>query len=167
MNNALSQAIKEAYASVPVNSVAIDSIELIHPKLPTAIRLVNQRQGMNLTLENGQTHYFNAVGFKFVLPAAGENGRQDLQITIDNVDKRISAFINQAKEFFEPVEIIYRPYLSTDLTTPQMNPPLVLTLQDVSITQFQVQAKATFADILNQKFPKEYYTRKRFPSLGF
>lgn len=167
MNNSLTKAIKEAYASVPVNSVAIDSIELIHPKLPASIRLVNQRQGMNLTLENGQTHFFDAVGFKFVLPAAGENGRQDLQITIDNVDKRISAFINQAKEFFEPVEIIYRPYLSTDLTTPQMNPPLVLTLQDVSITQFQVQAKATFADILNQKFPKEYYTRKRFPSLGF
>lgn len=167
MNESLSQAIKEAYAVSNVTQVILETIELRHEKLPAPIRLINQRQGLQLTLETGESSFFEAVGFSFTLPAAGENGRQDLQITIDNVDKRISAFINQAKEFFEPVEIIYRPYLSTDLTTPQMNPPLVLTLQDVSITQFQVQAKATFADILNQKFPKEYYTRKRFPSLGF
>ncbi len=167
MNNSLTQAIKEAYAVATINSVAIDTIELVHPKLPASIRLVNQRQGITLTLENGETHFFDAVGFKFMLPAAGENGRQDLQISIDNVDRRISDFLDLAKEFFEPVQVIYRPYLSSDLTTPQMNPPLVLTLQDVTITQLMVQAKASFADVLNQKFPKEYYTRKRFPSLGF
>lgn len=167
MNNSLSKAIKEAYAVAPATEVIIETLELSHPKLEETLYIVKQREGITATLENGESVYFEPVGFTFSLPAAGENGRQDMQISIDNVDRRISDFIDKAKLFFSPVKVVFRPYLNTDLTAPQMNPPLVLALQDVSVTTQVVAARATFADILNQKFPKEYYLRSRFPSLGY
>jgi hypothetical protein len=43
--------------------------------------------------------------------------------------------------------------------------PLVLFLSDVSVGIVDVSAKASFADILNCKFPNQYYTNARFPSI--
>jgi len=64
-------------------------------------------------------------------------------------------------------EVYYRPYLATDLTTPQLNPPLLLFLKEISVTaQNGAQGRCTFTDIINKKFPNDYYTRTRFPSLG-
>lgn len=167
MNDALSEAIKEAYALAPVNSATLDTIELSHPSVEGgSLYLIRELEPFTLTLENGEQKVFEPVGFQFSLPAAGENGRQDMQLSIDNVDRRISDFIEKAKNYYEPVKVVYRPYLSSDLTAPQMNPPLSLSLQDVSVTVQAVSGRASFADVLNQKFPKEYYTRKRFPSLA-
>ncbi len=70
MNNALSQAIKEAYAVSNITQVILETIELRHAKLSTPIRLINQRQGLQLTLETGESFFFEAVGFSFTLPAA-------------------------------------------------------------------------------------------------
>ena len=166
MNQALEEAIKEAYALAPSDEVILETLEITHPAEGETLYFIKQRVPFDLTLETGETVTFEPVGFNFSLPAAGENGRQDMTITIDNTDRRISDFINDAKTYPEPVRVIYRPYLSSDLTTPQMNPPLSLTLNDVSISVFNITARASFADVINRKFPSEYYTRKRFPSLG-
>ena len=64
----------------------------------------------------------------------------------------------------DSIHLLY--YLSNDLTQPQLDPPLSLILQDVQITMLQVSGRATFADVINKKWPTEYYTRARFPSLG-
>lgn len=167
MNESLNEAIKEAYALAPSDEVPLETLELCHPSVAGgSLYLINQREPFTLTLENGEQKIFEPVGFQFALPAAGDNGRQDMQLSIDNVDRRISDFIEKAKNYYEPVKVYYRPYLSSDLTTPQMNPPLSLSLQDVSITAQTIAGRASFADVLNRKFPEEYYTRKRFPSLA-
>jgi hypothetical protein len=166
MNSSLEEAIKEAYALAPSNEVVLETIELSHPSVGGSLYMIKQRESFDLTLETGQTVTFEPVGFRFALPAAGENGRQDMRLSIDNVDRRISDFVNAAKNYLEPVKVVYRPYLSSDLSAPQMDPPLTLSLQDVTVTILSVAGRATFADILNRKFPQEYYTRKRFPSLG-
>ncbi len=64
------------------------------------------------------------------------------------------------------MEVVYRPYLSDDLTQPQMDPPLVLYLKEIQVNTYQVTGRATFMDIVNKRFPSELYTRLRFPSLG-
>jgi len=167
MNSALEDAIKEAYACAPSNDVIIETLEISHPSVGGSLYLVSQREEIMAKLETSETVTFEPTGFKFTLPAAGENGRQDLELSIDNVDRRISEFINLAKDYpGQPVTVVYRPYLSSDLSAPQMSPPLTLTLRDISITVFQVSGRATFADLINLKFPSDYYTRKRFPGLG-
>jgi hypothetical protein len=161
-----SAAIKEAYALAPSNIVTIDTIELTNPSGGNSLFLVQQRSNMSLGLETGETVEFEAVPFRFSLPAAGENGRQDLTLAIDNIDRRVSDFVNTAKSYSEPIRCIYRPYLSNDLTRPQMDPPLSLKLTSITATVVEVQAKATFGDVLNMPFPSQLYTRARFPGLG-
>jgi len=167
-NSSLTAALKEAYASAPSDTVILDTIELSHPSLPAeTLYLVKAREDYDLTLEDGVTvQTFTASGFEFKLPPAGDKGVQELQIAIDNTDRVISDFLKQAKDYREPAKLVYRPYLSTDLTTPQLDPPLELNLTNVKVTVHQVTGRASFADLINKKHPLELYTRERFPSLG-
>lgn len=166
MNEALSEAIKEAYASAPSDVVILDTLQIDHEDLAGPIYLVRNRENLTLTLEDLSTEEFEGIAFRMALPAAGDNGVQDLMLTIDNADQRLTDFVNTVKTSLAPVTITYRPYRSDDLTTPQMDPPLVLYLHDINQNSFEVSARASFGDIINRKFPSALYTRSRFPSLG-
>lgn len=166
-NEAWSDAIKEAYASAPQGVVTLNTLELSHPALPGQTKyMVQAHQDYDLTLEDSSVHTFEGFAFEFKLPPAGDKGIQDLQVQMDNTDRSIGDFFNACKEFREPISLKFRPYLSNDLTTPQMSPPLKLNVVDVKITESKVTCRATFADLLNRKYPLELYTRKRFRSLG-
>ena len=65
----------------------------------------------------------------------------------------------------EIVEVTYRPYLSTDLEGPQMDPPITLTLTEVEVDVFRATGHARMLDIGNKAFPADLYTAKRFPGL--
>lgn len=167
-NTSYQAAIKEAYALAPSDLVILDTIILSHPSLAgETIYMVNALQDYTLTLTDGVTsQLFTARPFSFKLPPAGDKGIQELQIAFDNVDRSVSDFLNGAKDYRTPAKILYCPYLSTDLTTPQLDPPLELNLTDVKVTAHKATGRATFADLINKKHPRELYTRGRFPSLG-
>lgn len=166
MNNSMSDAIKEAYAVAPTNIRVFETLEISHEEIESPIYLVQDFRPLTAILETDAEVTFQPVWFNFSLPAANESGRQDLSISIDNIDRQVSDFIALAKNNRTPVFITYRPFLSYDLSQPQLNPPLRLTLQDVNITLTSVSGKAIFADVVNKKWPTEYYTRSRFPSIG-
>lgn len=166
MNDAFLDAIKEAFTLAPADKVIYHTLEINQPGVQGPIRLVQSRQTVVAADENGIYHPYDAVGFQFSLPPSNEEGFTSLNISIDNIDRRVSDFVETAKSHVAPVEVTYRPYLSDDLTTPQMIPPLKLYLKDIQVTQFQVTGRATFMDIVNKKFPNELYTRARFPALG-
>lgn len=161
------EAMKEAYASAPKGIIIYETLQVSHPSVSPDFYIIDQRESLSLPLvEGGDPVLFKASGFAFQLPPTGENGTQDLRISIDNVDRQITDFIEQVKGSRFPVKITYRPYLSSDLTKPQLDPPLELTLRDIKIVNMNVSGRASYADILNMPFPNEYYTRTRFPSLG-
>lgn len=166
MNDALSEAIKEAYAVAPANMVVYHTLEIRQPTVQGSIFLVQSRTSIIALDEEGEEHTFEPVGFQFALPPSNEEGFKSLNIAIDYVGRRVKDFIRAAKSSKVPVEIIYRPYLSNDLTGPQMDPPLVLYLKDVAVAQGQVTGRATFMDLVNKLFPFEKYNRQRFPALG-
>lgn len=165
-NASLQDAIKEAYAIAPASKVILDTIEVRQTGIQSTIYLVRGKSQVAALDENGDLLTFEPAGFQFSLPPENEDGFRSLNIAIDNIDRRVSDFVNIAKSEVVPVQIIYRPYLSDDLTGPQMNPPLVLYLKDITVTAMQVTGRATFMDVVNQKFPSELYTRLRFPALG-
>ena len=144
----------------------IEAITLSSEIEGSELFIIQDKKAWTLTLEDARVVDFEPVGFRFRLPGAGDNGLQELSISIDNVDRRLSDFIDLVKDFNTPVTLTYRPYLSSDTSGPQMIPPLKLYLRDVVITPFEVNGRATFADVINKKFPSELYTRSRFPSLG-
>lgn len=167
MNPALEEALKEAYATAPSDIVILETLQIFHPDAtPQNYFIVRNLEDVTATLETSEVVTFEACGFRLNLPAAGDNGVQELQLSIDNVDRRIGAFLDSVATSRTPVKVWYRPYLSTDLSQPQMMPPLELYLTDVTVSLFEVTGKATFNDLLNKAVPNELYTRVRFPSLG-
>lgn len=164
MPDALDDAIREAYATARTDVIYYDTLEIRNPAAPP-LYLVQDRADHSMTLETGQTVLFKATAFRFILPATGDNGVQELGVAVDNTDQRVSDFIQSVIASDDPVKIIYRPYLSDDLSKPQMNPPLVLFLTDIVVTAVEVTGRAAFADILNRKFLSEMYSRRRFPTL--
>lgn len=166
MNTALSDAIKEAYTLAPPDKIVLDTLEVRQIGVQASIYVVRAASELTAFDENGIERIFEPAGFQLTLPPSNEEGFQSLTITIDNIDRRVSDFIELAKSEKVPVEVVYRPYLSDDLSTPQMIPPLVLFLKDIQITSHQVSARATFMDVVNKKFPTELYSRLRFPALG-
>lgn len=165
-NTALTEAIKEAYASAPAGVVYLETLQFSHPLVAQDKFIVQDRVDKVMTLEDATTHTFKACAFRMELPASGDNGLQELSIAIDNVDEEIGVFLETVKDSLVPVTVRYRPYLSTDLTTPQLDPPLVLNLTDIVMSAAEVTGRATFADIINRKFPTDFYTRRRFPGLA-
>jgi len=164
--SSLSEALQEAYACSPSNVSDLHTLEISHPSIEGKIYLVQNNVDLNLRLEDGSWHLFEAASFDLVLPEKSDEGIQDINLKIANIDRRVSDFLDQASNFKTKVVCKYRPYLSNDLSTPQMDPPLMLTLTDVVSTIYDVTAKASFADLVNCAFPKEIYSRLMFPSLG-
>ena len=85
---------------------------------------------------------------------------------MDNVSTEIEANLALATASPYKVEVTYRAYLLSDLTTPQNIPPLTMTLAGASATDQQVEARATFGDPANLKFPAETYTTTAYPGLA-
>jgi hypothetical protein len=171
------EAIKEAYASADLTEIVLDTLELRHPNFvddngnPTAIRIVRAYQDYSLCLElnapvnAGQYVTFVGCPFDFTLPAWDETQVPQLQIKIDNVDRRITKYLEEASSSVVPIGVTYRPYLASDPSAPQMNPPFSFTLSKVVVDVFQVVGTATTNDVNNWPFPNDKYTAKRFPGL--
>ncbi len=166
MNPALEAAIKEAYAIAPSGVIVYDTLEIRQTGVQSAIFLVKSNRELVALDENGIERTFEPSGFSIALPASNAEGFRSLSVAVDNLDRRASDFIQAAKDSRVEVEVIYRPYVSTDLTQPQMNPPLRLFLKDVQLNEIQVIGKATFMDVVNRRFPSQLYTREMFPALG-
>lgn len=166
MNEALSAAIKEAYAIAPAGVVVYHTLEIRQTGVQDSIYLVQGRQDVEATDETGVVQTFLASSFQFKLPPSDSDGFTSLQVSIDNVNRAVSDFVKAAMDSQTVVELVYRPYHSDDLTLPAMVPPLTLYLKDVQIGTTQVTGRATFMDLLNRRFPAELYTRARFPTLG-
>jgi hypothetical protein len=166
MNPTLHPALVEAYATAPSNVVHIHTLELRHASMSEPLYLTQGFYNKQLKVDpDGDFITFRACAFSFTLPATDDGGLQELSLTMDNANNRVSDFCESAMNFPAPVEIYYRPYLSTDLETPLMEPPLRLFLRDVTVSESQVSGRAVPVDFLNLKFPTQLYDSERFPPL--
>ncbi len=173
----LEQALREAYASAPRDRVAFDTLELRHPAFvddngqPTAIRVVighediRARLELDAPLHPGEYVDFQAGAFRFRLPGFEENRVPTLQITVDGVSQMIVDHLEAAAQSSEPIGVIYRPYVSTDLSKPAMNPPISMSLNRVTATGVSISGTATLSDVHNWPFPAAKYMRARFPGI--
>ncbi len=165
MNDVYLDAIKEAFAIAPSEVVTYHTLEIRQSGVQDPVFIVQNFLPITANDEGGITRDFEPVGFQFALPQANEEGFRSLTLAIDNISRRVTDFVTIAQTSTQQVEVIYRPYISTDLTRPQMDPPLTLYLKDVEITKNQVTGRATFMDLVNKPFPSELYTRDLFPTL--
>ena len=177
-DNTLSEALKEAYASAPSETVLLHTLELRHPAFvddtgnPTAIRIVRDNKNYICRLEDtaplnpGENVEFQALAFDLELPPVEAIPVPEITLSIDNVSTEIIKYLDRAVETQDMIEMTYRPYLTNDLNTPQMDPPITLVITEVSADISKISATARMMDIGNKSFPAENYTVKKYPGLS-
>lgn len=167
----LSQAIREARASAPVGVVEYHTLEIRHASLTDPIRLVRDYTDLDAALEAdapvgaGELVTFVRYAFDLVEPEISADGVPQMTITIDNVSRYIVAAMEAAVLTTDPVRVTYRNYLSSDLSGPQNEPPIHMTVLSVSCDLFLVRAVCGFPNLIDRKFPTLEYTAEEFPGL--
>jgi hypothetical protein len=165
-DSTLSAAIKEAYATRP-QVVIYHTLELYHAAFSSPIRVKRGKGDILAVLEDEAPRdagmQVTFLGFGFDIKPPDTVGH--CIIEIDNVDRSIVENIELSMADATPITMIYRAYLENDLTGPQNNPPLELSIISISATPFKVTATATLMNFNNKRFPGVTYTDARFPSL--
>lgn len=167
----LTEALKEAYASATPD-IIYSTLELRHPAFTQPIRVVRDTVSLTARLESTAPYnpneyvLFVAMAFDLVKPEVSAQGVPQLTLRIDNVDRSIVASVEAAVETTQPITVCYREYLSSDLTAPQNNPPLTMTILTVRADLLTVTATAGFPDLMNRKFPTLEYETETFPELS-
>lgn len=170
---ALSAALREAYASAPVDLIVYHTLEIWHPAFSVPIRVVRDTDNLEARIELGAARdagalvSFLAFAFNIVPPDQTTTGVPRCIIEIDNVSRDIFAQIDLAVTQPYPITVIYRSYLSDALGVgPENIPPLEMSLLTVTATAMRITATAGFPDLLNTRFPKRDYDLERFPGLS-
>jgi hypothetical protein len=167
----LAAAIQEAYAASPVDAIIHHTLEIRHAAFSSPIRVVRDFANLTATLEAtapenpGEAVLFLGFSFDLVPPEVSAASSPQLVIEIDNVSRDILANIELAMSSTDLIEVSYRAYLSTDLTGPQNDPPLTLTIFEINATPMRIRAVAGFRDISNKRFPAGEYSTEQFPGL--
>ena len=177
-NATLTEALKEAYASAPSDVTILHTLELRHPSFvdasgkKTAIRVVRDNINHKCKLEStapldaGKTVEFVAMAFDLQLPPVETVPVPEITLSLDNVSTELIQYLDNAIETQDMIEMTYRPYLSSDKSCPQMNPPITLVITDIQVDVLKITATARMMDIGNKSFPSENYTVKKYPGLS-
>jgi len=164
-DSTLSQAIKEAFAAAPAGVIVYNTLEISHPAFSQPIYIVRDTADLDAKLETGEAVTYIRFAFDLKKPEVSATGVPQCTIEIDNVSREILANVQLAIRSTEKITVTYREYLSTDLSGPQNNPPMVLTVFSIKADVFKVTAVAGFGDLNNKRFPGVEYTAERFPGL--
>lgn len=170
---ALSAAIREAYATAPVNEVIYHTLELWHPAFTHPVRVVCDREALDARIEAtaarnaGEIATFIAFAFDIQPPDQSSEGVPQCTIEIDNVSGEIIEQINLANTRPEPIVAIYREYLSSALDDgPENDPPMELSVISATADAFRIRAVAGFPNLINKRFPNRFYDLETFPGLA-
>ena len=114
----------------------------------------------------GRMVAFVALAFDLDLPPVDSIPVPEITVAMDNVGREITNALDAAAVSQDKIEVTYRPYLSTDIEGPQMDPPITLVLSEVEADPLRVTGRARMLDIGNKAFPAKCYTAKDFPGLA-
>ena len=155
------------YASAPAGIAHISTLEITHSSF-RAIRTCSGFVDQAATLETGEVVTFKASALDVSLPARDATGQQNLQFAIENVtgqaQNAILAVIDSDDP--EPVTVIYRMYLSSDLSEPA-EPPLRMVLVAPEFKGATMQVVCSYLDIINMAWPRDRYTTDFAPGLKY
>jgi hypothetical protein len=157
--------IQTVYASAPAQYVILPTLEILVPG-EDAIRVVAAYEDVTATLETAQTVTFLAGPFEFKRPEKSTRGNQTLTISIANVTGEAQKAVQSAMDSGLEVPVIYREYLSTDLTAPAIN-PIKMTLRGGTFQGIMVQIEAGYYDLLGTAWPRKRYLADFSPGLRY
>lgn len=185
----LSEALADAYASAPSDTVLIHTLSIYYAGLlvdgqPSEIYIYNGFTGDEDLPDGGYTKQFRiedgaranagavvdaiACPFDIILPNVASQQTVKGQLQVDGVGSELSGPLMEAVALGSGIEITYRPYLTgLELDGPQMLPPIVFTLTNVQLTLTRVSGDISVANIGMRRFPGDSYRAAQFPALTY
>lgn len=157
---ALSEIIKVAYTSAPVNSLILRSFQ-VHGDGIETISLVHDYFEQTL---GGVLHEPCQLSYR--LPAKDTTGNQKLNFAFGLVDARAQKAIRAAIEANTVVYLTYREFMEDDKVNPART-PIVMTIVGGECEPLSVQVEAQYFDMLNFSWPRERYTADKAPGTKY
>lgn len=146
--------------------VIIPTFEITCDAWSEPILLCNGYEDQTCITEDARTLTFVASGIQAALPKRDTSGTQSLRFAIDNVTGQAQSLIDQALEAEEIIRMTFRHYVSSDLTAPAEN-PLKFVIREGSMEGSVLQINATFFDMINVAWPRNFYTPEFAPGLKY
>lgn len=170
--------LDQLFASNPRDKIYYLTLEFNHSAFrdeadaPTSIRLVQGYTPLVATLEAaapknpGAAVTFKPAAFNVELPVKGVDGRHDMKVVLDAVNGEVIAQLERvAAAVREPIQVIFREFVSSDLSGPQST-PIKMVAANPQVTALRATFTATFADLINKSFPSIRYTLTTHPGLA-
>lgn len=162
-------AINTAYASN--SATPLLTIEFLHSSLTGgALRLVQAYYDLEATLEDSTTVTFSASGIGISLPEKSTEGRQDLNIQIDNASnlvwQQVKLVIDANRTSEEKIICKFRSFLEADLSAPA-GAVYVLTVTGTSINRNTAGIQATYTPIPDTGYPRKRYYPTSYPGVKY
>lgn len=167
------EAWSEAIASCPPNVRTYVTLEVQHPSFAEPARIVaGVGDNMEFGIEDGaaynagETVLFIAFPVEVDYPEVREGQPPSSKVKIDNVNRELAPKIRAAVGVRAYLKVIYREYLSSDLTEPAYGPVEFL-LKNVQMVGASLTGTAMVAMLLNKRFPRrdKNYNVQDYPSL--
>lgn len=155
----ISDDLKTVYSSAG-DDVILHTLGFKHPSFSSPLYIVRDWQDFTANLEDsGPSTLFQKFAFSIQGPDKNELGNQVLSIVLDSVSLEIIKLLEQANADLNnsPIEVTYRAYLASDTTGPQNDPPLVLWMRKVQVSNTKIVGQAELISLENRKFPSVVY----------
>lgn len=158
-------AIETLYASGG-RAVIIPTLELFCTPWAAPLYLCSGFDDIVATTEGGVTARFSATAFDAALPKRDNSGNQSLSFAIDNVTGEAQRLIDQALDARAKIGMVFRVFLSTDLSVPA-EAPYRMTVLSGFMEGASVQLQAGYFDLINLAWPRRKYTLAFAPCLRY
>jgi len=152
----LSLTALQAALAQETSQVFLICLTISHAELSLPIRLVNNSAGIARAVGA-----FTGFPFEIALPDQRDDQLPQVELVIDNVDRRISDAI---RGLSSPPTLTLEVVLASSPDTIESGPH-TLTLLDAGYDAQSVRGRLGFEDVLNEPFPKDSFTPKDFPGL--
>jgi len=156
--------LKTVFASAPTEELIIPTLEI---QLPTEwIRVCCGFENQFLGLETSEVVEFEACSLSITLPSKNATGVQTLTFGVPALDGRAQRYVDTALESDVEVKLIYREYLESDKSAPA-RAPQIMTMRGGVFEGDEAQFQAGFFDILNTRWPRDYYSAESAPGIRY
>ncbi|WP_414430857.1 DUF1833 family protein [Alcanivorax sp. IL3] len=157
--------LNKVYASAPTDAVLIQTLDIrVTGEAP--VLLCNGFNEVTATLETEEQVTFEPGNLVVSLPDKNDTGQQSLNFGIWNATGRAQQVVAAALNSGEQVPVVYREYLSNDLSAPQSS-PLPFIMVGGEFRGIELQIEASYYDILNSRWPRQIYDSNNAPGLKY
>lgn len=145
--------------------------EIIHEVLQvsdgvTTYYLTRGWDDLLVMLETGAIVTCSPCGMDLSIPSRNDDGTQDLNFALSNIDGIASSFIRSALVAGRSMTLIYRVFTSDDLLAPA-HAPHRFKIKSGTVTATQVSITAGYFDLLDTAWPRNTYNLNKFPGLRY